>query len=93
MRTIAAAQFQQRCLTLLDNVDPDGIVITKNGRPVARLLPVAPPMADLIGSMKDKLRIHTDLLATDEDASLVHNVPLRTRDAKIRRSKVVPIAK
>ena len=66
MRKIAAAQFKQRCLALLDNVDPDGIVITKHGRPVARLLPFHQQMADLIGSMKDKIRIKKDLLTTGE---------------------------
>lgn len=64
MRTIAATRFQQRCLALLDDVDPDGIVITKNGRPVARLVPFHPQMGDLIGSMKAKIRIRKDILTT-----------------------------
>lgn len=66
MRKIPAAQFKQRCLALLDNVDPDGIVITKHGRPVARLVPFHQQMADLIGSMKSKIRIKKDLLTTGE---------------------------
>jgi len=63
---MAAAQFKQRCLALLDNVDPDGIVITKHGKPVARLVPFHQHLADLIGSMKDKIRIKKDILTTGE---------------------------
>jgi prevent-host-death family protein len=34
MKEIAAAKFKEQCLSLLDRVDPDGIVITKHGKPV-----------------------------------------------------------
>jgi len=64
MRRIAAATFKQQCLALLDNVDPEGIVITKHGRPVARLVPFQQLMADLIGSMKSKIRIKMDIMTT-----------------------------
>ena len=39
MKKIAAAKFKEQCLSLLDQVDPDGIVITKHGKPVAKLIP------------------------------------------------------
>lgn len=42
MRTIAASEFKAKCLALLDDVDPDGIIITKRGKPVARLMPMEP---------------------------------------------------
>ena len=35
-----AAKFKEQCLALLDRVDPDGILITKHGKPVAKLVPV-----------------------------------------------------
>ena len=40
-RTIKATEFKAKCLKLLDEVAESGeeIVITKNGKPVARLLP------------------------------------------------------
>jgi prevent-host-death family protein len=43
-RTISATQFKARCLSLLDEVAESGqeIVVTKRGRPVARLVPLAP---------------------------------------------------
>jgi prevent-host-death family protein len=44
-RTIAAGDFKQGCLALIDQVSEtkDEIVITKRGRPVARLVPLEDP--------------------------------------------------
>jgi prevent-host-death family protein len=41
-RSIAAGQFKARCLALLDEVQETGLplVVTKRGRPVARLVPI-----------------------------------------------------
>lgn len=64
MRTIAAAKFKEQCLGLLDRVTPDGIVITKHGKPVARLVPVEKSPADLIGCMKGKIKIHGNIMST-----------------------------
>ena len=40
-RTIKASEFKTKCLKLMDEVAASGeeIVITKNGRPVSRLVP------------------------------------------------------
>jgi prevent-host-death family protein len=35
MRQIGADKFKQKFLAILDEVGPDGIIITKNGKPVA----------------------------------------------------------
>lgn len=53
LREITASQFKARCLRLLDEVAESGetLVITKHGRPVARLEP-PPRVDDLQGSMK-----------------------------------------
>jgi prevent-host-death family protein len=64
MKTIPAAQFKARCLALLDRVDPDGIVITKHGKPVARLLPITAESGSLIGKFKGKIRIKGKILST-----------------------------
>ncbi len=64
MRTIPAAQFKAQCLAILDRVDPDGIVITKRGRPVAKLLPVGADSELLIGSLAGKIEIKGDILST-----------------------------
>ena len=44
-RTISASRFKAQCLALLDEVAETGqpLVVTKRGRPVARVEPIAPP--------------------------------------------------
>ena len=64
MKQISAAKFKEQCLALLDQVDRDGIVITKRGKPVAKLIPLATDSASRIGSLKHKIRIKGDILAT-----------------------------
>lgn len=64
MRTIPAAKFKEQCLAILDRVDPEGIVITKRGRPVAKLMPIADDSGELIGRLAGKLRITGDILST-----------------------------
>ena len=46
-RVISASQFKAQCLALLDEVAESGeeIVVTKHGRAVARLAPMAPPVS------------------------------------------------
>jgi len=67
MKQIAAAKFKEQCLSLLDEVDPDGIVITKRGKPVAKLIPFASDSASLIGSLKGKLEIKGEIFSTGLD--------------------------
>ena len=64
MRRINASKFKEQCLALLDRVDPEGIVVTKRGKPVAKLIPFGTDSADLIGSLKRKLRIKGEILST-----------------------------
>ena len=64
MKTINAAKFKEQCLALLDEVDAAGIIITKHGKPVAKLSPVEVEHADLIGSLKNKLKIRGNILST-----------------------------
>jgi prevent-host-death family protein len=67
MKQIAAAKFKEQCLALLDEVDADGLVITKRGRPVAKLIPIASESASLIGSLKGKVQIKGNILSTGVD--------------------------
>ena len=64
MRTIGAAKFREQCLALLDQLDADGLVVTKHGRPVARVLPYDRQDADLIGSLRHKVKVCGDVLTT-----------------------------
>jgi prevent-host-death family protein len=64
MKTVPAAKFKEQCLALLDQVDPDGIIITKHGKPVAKLVPVHTDNAKFIGSFKGKIKIKGNILTT-----------------------------
>lgn len=62
--TLAASEFKAKCLHLLDEVAESGqsLVITKRGRPVARVTPVAPSQKPLRGSWKGRIRIKGDIV-------------------------------
>jgi prevent-host-death family protein len=42
MRDLSITEFRRQCLSLLEDLPEEGIVITKHGRPVARVAPVRP---------------------------------------------------
>ena len=62
--TIGAAKFKEQCLALLDDLDARGLVITKHGQPVARLIPYPKDPGSLIGSLRDKMVVHGDIFST-----------------------------
>ncbi len=66
MKTIGAAEFKQKCLQILDEVGPEGIMITKRGKPVARLMPARTNDRDLIGALEGQIIVDPDddLLST-----------------------------
>jgi prevent-host-death family protein len=64
MSTLEASKLKQDCLAILDRLGPEGIVITKHGKPVARLVPIQAESAALIGSLAGKIRVHGDLETT-----------------------------
>jgi antitoxin (DNA-binding transcriptional repressor) of toxin-antitoxin stability system len=64
MRRVAAAKFKEQCLSMLDHLEPEGIVITKHGKPVARLLPIERESADLIGSLRSQVHVKGDVFST-----------------------------
>jgi prevent-host-death family protein len=52
---LAAAEFKATCLELMDRVRETGVeyVVTKHGKPVARLVPyIEPKPRKVVGSMK-----------------------------------------
>ena len=61
---VGAAKFKEQCLALLDNLDNQGLVITKRGRPVARLIPYPKEPGALIGALRDKISVHGDIFST-----------------------------
>jgi prevent-host-death family protein len=63
MKTIAAAVFKARCLALLDDVRSTkrSFVITKRGKPVAKLVPMDEPQDDFTGRLKGVFAIADDI--------------------------------
>jgi len=63
MKTIAAAEFKARCLTLMEDVRStrEPILVTERGKPVAKLVPAEPPTREFIGSLKGIFRIVGDI--------------------------------
>ena len=64
MKQIAAAKFIAQCLAILDNVGPEGLIITKHGKPVAKLIKIGAESASLIGALKGRLKIKGKILST-----------------------------
>jgi prevent-host-death family protein len=63
MRTIAAGEFKAKCLALMEDVQStrQTIVITKRGKPVAKLVPVESKRDNWIGRLNGKMRIVGDI--------------------------------
>jgi antitoxin (DNA-binding transcriptional repressor) of toxin-antitoxin stability system len=76
MQQINASRFKEQCLSLLDDLGAEGIVITKRGKPVAKVIPIGSGCAALIGSMKGKLNTRGSLLSTgirwDAESPIIH---------------------
>lgn len=53
-KSIAAGKFKAECLALLDRVARTGepLVVTKRGKPVAKVVPIPEAKRSLIGSVK-----------------------------------------
>ncbi len=64
-RTIKASEFKARCLALMHEVERtgQGLVITKNGKPVAELVPHRPRKRHARGILKDRLFITGDIIS------------------------------
>lgn len=63
MKKIAAGEFKARCLTLMDDVQStrEPLVITKHGKPVAKLVPAEPEKDEWIGRLDGEFKIVGDI--------------------------------
>lgn len=63
---ISAGEFKTHCLSLMDQVQKSGaeLVITKRGKPVAKLVPAGSKHMPLAGFMKKygEVKIHGDIM-------------------------------
>ena len=64
-RTIKASEFKAKCLKLMDEVAADGreIVITKNGRPTARLVAYRKKPQTLFGKGRGRMKVLGDIIS------------------------------
>ena len=63
MNKISAAAFKAQCLTLMDDVRSTRrpLVITKRGKPVAKLVPIDEPKDEFIGRLKGVFEVVGEL--------------------------------
>jgi len=66
MKTIGASKFKEQCLSLLENLPPEGTVVTKRGKPIARVIPYPSHPDTLVGALKGKIKVHGDIQSTGE---------------------------
>lgn len=67
---MAAGEFKARCLSVLDEVAQTRteMVVTKRGKPVARVVPVEADAApELFGALAGRIRIIGDVVSPVED--------------------------
>jgi prevent-host-death family protein len=71
MRVLKAGEFKARCLKIMDEVEArrEPVLITKNGRPVARLVPAGKSARDAFGSLAGSIEIVGDIVAPAVPAS------------------------
>ena len=64
-RRISAAEFKTNCLRLMDDVAKRRapIIITKRGKPVAKLVPLDEEPIDIFGRMAGTIRICGDIVS------------------------------
>lgn len=69
-RPIKASDFKPRCLELMDEVAERHVefVITKHGRPVAKLVPVDAEASSPFGFMNGTVLSHGDIVSPDHEA-------------------------
>jgi prevent-host-death family protein len=63
MKTMPAGEFKAKCLRVMEEVRKyrTPVVITKKGRPVAKLVPPDEPKRTVFGCMADKIKIVGDV--------------------------------
>lgn len=64
VKMIGAAKFKEQCLALLNQLDSEGLVVTRHGKPIARVIPYDHQCADLIGSLRHKVKVQGNVFTT-----------------------------
>lgn len=62
---IQAGTFKAKCLKLMDEVNEKhiSIIITKHGKPIAKLTPIEETSVDFFGCLKNTITIDKDIIS------------------------------
>jgi prevent-host-death family protein len=65
MKKMAAGTFKAHCLAVMDEVQAkrETVVITKRGKPVAKLVPVTEDTDDIYGFFSGKIKVVGDVVS------------------------------
>ena len=65
MKTMPAGKFKVHCLAVMDEVQSkrEAVIITKRGKPVAKLVPVSQEKDEIYGFLKGKGKILGDVVS------------------------------
>jgi len=65
MKTIPAGTFKARCLAIMDEVAAkrESVIITKRGKPVAKLVPLEKEKDDIFGFLQGKGKVLGDIVS------------------------------
>jgi prevent-host-death family protein len=65
MKTMPAGKFKVHCLKVMDQVQSkrESVIITKRGKPVAKLVPIIQEKDDIFGFLKGKVSILGDVVS------------------------------
>jgi prevent-host-death family protein len=65
MKTMAAGEFKAKCLQVMDQVRSTRtpVVITKRGKPIAKLVPAEESRSTAFDSLKGKIEILGDIIS------------------------------
>jgi prevent-host-death family protein len=63
MKKMPAGEFKTRCLSVMDSVQKtkESVLITKHGRPVAKLVPAEEESRDFLGRLEGIIKIVGDI--------------------------------
>lgn len=69
VRTVSASEFEDRCLSLIDEVVQTGdeLIITQDGRPISRVTPYRPTRANWFGADRGRYKIVGDIVSPMPD--------------------------
>ncbi len=64
MKRMAAGSFKAQCLAVMDQVlaTREPVLITKHGKPVAKLIPAQNEVEDIFGYMAGRVRVVGDIV-------------------------------